>query len=85
MGWFSDEADLEAWTDKSKLPPASWLSKAKDYHAFMYKMTMAQGNAATCRVQNKRTKKWKNVYCDQEYNRPQPLSNVVNALVDLSK
>ena len=84
-GWFDDAKGLEEWKDTSKLPPKSWLEKAKSYHGFNYQHLIAWGNAATCPMYNSKTKEVKNVYCEMSVNKPQPLSNVVNKLVDLSK
>lgn len=83
-GYFDDKP-LEPWKDLTKLPPKSWLPEAKKSHAFEYKMLIEWGNAANCRMYNKKTKEYENVYCEQSYNRPQPLSNVVNTLVKLAK
>lgn len=84
-GFFDDKKDLAAWKDKTKLPPKSWLEEAMKSHDFHFKMLIEWGNAAICRMHNKKTGKYENVYCEQSYNRPQPLVNVVNALVELSK
>lgn len=83
--YFDDKKSLEPWKDMSKLPPKSWLPEAKNSHAFEYKMLIEWGNAASCRMYNKKTKEYDSVYCDQSYNRPQPLSNVLNALIKLAK
>lgn len=84
-GWFDDAKGLEEWKDTSKLPPKSWLPTAKNYHAFNYQHLIAWGNAASCRMYNEKRKEWVSVYCEMKVNRPQPLSNVVNKLVELSK
>lgn len=84
QGIFSNKT-LEYWADKTKLPPASWLEAAKLSHSFEYKLLIDWQNAAYCRMKNKKTEKYKKVLCEQSYNKPQPLINVVNTLVDLSK
>lgn len=88
-GWFDNRTDIEQWTDKTKAPPASWKQLAIDpvngYHAFNYQMLVEYGNVSTCQVKNKRTKKIEKVFCEQSYNRPQPLINVINGLVELAK
>ena len=84
-GYFDDNKDLEPWKNKKSLPPKSWQTAAKESHDFHYKMLIEWGNAASCRMYNKKTKKYESVYCEQSYNRPQPLVNVVNTLVNLAK
>lgn len=84
--WFDDEDIAGAkWEDKTSLPPATWLPKALESHSFNYQMTTAIGNVPNCRMLDNRTGKYRKVFCEQSYNRPQPLINVVNALVELSK
>jgi hypothetical protein len=85
LGWFDDEKDLSRWSNKSVAPPRSWINRAHQFHDFNYEMKMDNFNIATCRMLDKRTKKYKNVYCEQSYNRPQPLINVINGLIELSK
>ncbi|MBD64917.1 MAG: hypothetical protein CME62_06900 [Halobacteriovoraceae bacterium] len=84
-GWFENEKGVEPWKDKTKLPPKSWLQNAQSYHSFNYLNKVEWNNAVSCRVKNKKTKKYKDVYCDMSTNRPQPYINVVNTLVELSK
>lgn len=85
LGWFDDEKDIPRWRNKKTVPPRSWITKAHEYHSFNYKMDVENGNVANCRMLDKRTKKYKTVFCEQSYNRPQPLINVVNGLIELSK
>lgn len=84
-GWFGDLDSIEQWSDKSVAPPRSWIDTAKGFHEFEYKMLVENGNAGTCRVQDRRTGEYKKVYCEQSYNKPQPLINVINALIEQSK
>lgn len=84
-GWFDNDESLQKWNDKRLAPPASWSSAAKKYHSFNYQKLIELGNADTCRMKNKKTGKFRNVYCELEENRPQPLINVVNALIELAK
>lgn len=83
-GWFGD-LNLQEWKDKSVLPPKSWLKAAPASHDFKYEMSYQYDNVATCRVQNKNTGKYSRVPCKQVYEKPQPLINVLNALIELSK
>ena len=84
-GWFENETSIAPWKDKSVAPPRSWLNLAKSYHDFNYLMTVEGGNAGLCRVLDTRSGKYKKVYCEQSYNKPQPLINVLNGLVELAK
>ena len=85
LGWFDDEKGLVKWKNKNVAPPRSWIAKAHDFHSFNYDMNVKNGNVATCRMLNQKTGKFEKVFCEQSYNRPQPLINVVNALVNLAK
>lgn len=84
-GWFDNESEIEPWTDKSQAPPRSWIDKAREYHRFEYKMLVKWGNVATCRVWNLKEERYEKVYCEQSYNKPQPLINVLNGLIELAK
>ena len=90
---FKEEKIPEKWRDETRLPPKSW----KDYavgnkekgidgsHAFMYSERWDWGNGRTCDVVNKKTGKITQFPCNMEINKPQPLLNVINKLVKLSK
>lgn len=100
-GLFDDEKDLETWSDKSKVPPKSWKEKAigspltgegfakgqtDGYHGYYYNAKLRPwGSPESCRMKNKKTDKLITTLCDFETNKPQPLINVVNALLDLAK
>jgi hypothetical protein len=88
-GWFGNRTDIEQWTDKSTVPPRSWAGIVQDKvngpHAFNYQMLVKWGNVQNCVVKNKKTKEIRKVFCEQSYNRPQPLINVINGLVEMSK
>ncbi|MBC76709.1 MAG: hypothetical protein CME64_11905 [Halobacteriovoraceae bacterium] len=84
-GWFGDVQMQEPWTDKTVAPPASWLKTARSYHGFVYNMTKANNNPATCHVVNLKTDKTEKWLCDQKYEKPQPFINVLNALIELSQ
>ena len=48
-------------------------------------MLVKWGNVATCRVWNLKEERYEKVYCEQSYNKPQPLINVLNGLIELAK
>ncbi len=83
-GLFDNQAGLEEWTDKTQAPPKSWLAEAHKYHAFEYLESTKYGNAKECKVKNKITGEKRTVWCELARNRPQPLANIVNILVELS-
>ncbi len=80
-----DNENLSAWKDKTQAPPSSWLAKAKESHAFEYKQTYQYGTGQKCRMYNVETKEWRHVSCEMSYNKPQPLINVLNALIERAK
>lgn len=98
-GYF-DEKDVEAWVDKTKAPPKSWKKVAMGVkstfegavegetdgpHGFFYHNTLRLGGPQNCRYLNKKTGKYELFQCEYARNRPQPLINVVNVLLDLAK
>ena len=84
-GLFDDHNDIEPWSDKSVAPPKSWLARAKEMHAFMYMEKYSFMTGQKCIMRNKKTGQYRNISCEKEINKPQPLSNVLNALVELSQ
>ena len=85
LGWFDNEKDIAQWVDKTSSPPRSWINRAHGFHSFNYEMKIENFNVATCRMLNLKTNEYENVFCEQSYNRPQPLINVINGLIELSK
>lgn len=83
--FFKNIEDLEAWTDTSKAPPASWKDAAKAAHNFHYQKKFSYGTGQKCQVKDLRTKEIRLVSCEFEEPRPQPLVNLVNKLVELSQ
>lgn len=83
--FFSELTDLDSWSDTSKAPPKSWLSAALGVHKFIYHKKYMYGTGQKCKVFHKRTGKMKEVSCEFEEPRPQPLLNVVNKLIELSQ
>ncbi len=83
--FFKEVDDLETWKDKSLAPPASWLEEAKSAHAFIYHKKYSYGTGQKCRMYNTRTRRFREVSCEMEEPRPQPLVNLVNVLVERSK
>lgn len=77
--------ELETW-DGTTTPPASWLPVAKTAHGFIYNVTQEFGFAEKCLViPEKRGHIAKEVNCEFKYPRPQPLINVIEQLVEMSK
>lgn len=79
--------NLEKWDVRSGKPaPASWQNVAKGAHSFIYKMTKEFGWNEKCTVINSKNKKdIRVVPCEYQYPKPQPLINLVDQLVELSK
>lgn len=84
-GWFDDEQDLEAWTDTNSTPPKSWLEMAHRYHSYEIEKTYEWNSNDNCKMKDKRTGEYIDVLCESKTNRPQPLINVLNKLVELTK
>ena len=76
--------NLEAWNGTTPTP-ASWRPAAQAATGFVYNMTREFGFREKCTVIPKRGRGSKEVDCEFKYPRPQPLINVVDKLVELSK
>ncbi|HLW57474.1 MAG TPA: hypothetical protein VKY27_08820 [Bacteriovoracaceae bacterium] len=75
----------EKWDITSGEPaPMSWQSAAKVAHSFIYENSKHYGNYELCKVKNS-DGVVKEVPCEFRYPRPQPLMQIVNQLIELSK
>ena len=83
-GLFNDSTSIPKWNDTTSLPPASWLAEAKKYHSFEFIESTYYNTGKMCNVRNTITGEVTKVWCEHKTNRPQPLSNVVNKLIELS-
>lgn len=83
-GYF-DELPVSKWTDTTSLPPSDWKEAAMDIHSFVYQQTEAMGWNQKCEVLHKSTGELLEVPCEFKINRPQPMVNVVNKLIELSR
>ena len=83
--FFKELTDLEEWSDTSKAPPKSWKARALKAHEFVYHKKYEYGTGSKCNVVDQRTGKKKEVSCEYEDPKPQPLVNIVNKLIDLAK
>lgn len=78
--------DLPKWEDTTKTPPAAWLAEAKKGHNYMYYKTHKNGWFEKCQIHNKNKKSdFLKVPCELKENKPLPLTNVVNKLLELSR
>ena len=75
---------LEAWNGRGQTPK-SWTAPAKAAHGFIYNVTREFGFNEKCTVIPEEGKLTKEVPCEFKYPRPQPLINVVNQLLQMSK
>jgi len=75
---------LEPWNGKGQTPQ-SWSAPAKAAHGFIYNVTREFGFNEKCTVIPEEGKQTKEVPCEFKYPRPQPLINVVNQLLQMSK
>lgn len=75
---------LPAWrVDSSRPAPQEWKNAALGAHSYMFQETAEFGFNTTCPVIN--GKKVIRVPCEFKHPKPQPLLNVVNQLVELSR
>ena len=77
--------NLTPWSDLSSAPPADWKIAASGAHSFIYQQTHDFGWNEKCTVENEDTGEIVEVACEFKINRPQPLTNVVNKLIELSR
>lgn len=82
-GMFSNLNWLPEWDGKST-PPVEYLQAAKNAHAFEYLNSTYIGNGIGCDVENTQTGEVKRTWCELKTNKPQPLSNIINLLVEKS-
>ncbi|MFP5490142.1 MAG: hypothetical protein ACLGG0_01480 [Bacteriovoracia bacterium] len=75
---------LEPWDGRGQVP-ASWTQASRGAHGFIYNMTREFGFNEKCTVIPENDGKPKEVPCEFKYPRPQPLVNVVNQLVEMSR
>ena len=84
--FFGEVSNVEAWTDSTKAPPASWKETARKAHEFVYHKKFEYGTGQKCTVYSKKPNgKKRSVSCEYEEPRPQPFINIVNKLVELAK
>jgi len=81
MRHFQSDRALGDWDPRTQtLPPRAWSSAAKSGHNNMLFTT-----GDTCTVVNDTTGEWGQVSCDFRNNKPRPLNNLVNKLLELSR
>lgn len=85
QNFFQDIEGLEEWTDTSTVPPASWKEAARVAHVFRYQKKFSYGTGQKCEVVNQSTGEIKQISCEFEEPRPQPLVNLVNKLIELAQ
>lgn len=79
------QKQLPEWTDLSTTPPADWKLAAEGAHSFVYQQTHDFGWSERCEIKNEETGEVVKVACEYKINKPQPLVNVVNKLLELSQ
>lgn len=86
-GYFDDLSDISEWEDTTTLPPADWKTKAQSWQAHNNKLyqTHVAGWGEKCEVKHKKTKEIVEVSCEFIIDKPKPLTNVVNKLIELSR
>ncbi|MGE3608071.1 MAG: hypothetical protein AB7I27_00690 [Bacteriovoracaceae bacterium] len=83
---FKPISGLENWDITSGQPaPKSWTNAAISAHSFEYLAAKKFNRAETCKIENKSTGEVIETLCEFKYPKPQPLIQVVDQLVELSK
>lgn len=85
--YLSEVPGLTDWDGKGNAP-YDWLPAARAAHSFIYEKTRAMGFNEVCKVKKVRGDNIGHeltVPCDQKYNRPQPLANLVYKLVEMAQ
>lgn len=88
--YFAPVPGISNWdTTRDALPPANWKDAAKVAHSFQYEESAKYwGVSPTCTVMaidKNNPEKTKKVPCEFRYPKPQPLIQMVDKLVELSK
>lgn len=81
-GLFSN-IDLPTWDGEGQ-PPVEFKDAASYAHAFEYINSTELLNGQSCVVKNQVTGETQRTWCEMRTNRPQPLVNVINTLVEKS-
>ncbi len=86
MTHFRPVPGLGNW-DPTRQPvaPQAWKNAARTAHAFTYQMTRQYGFDEKCTVIGERDRTVREVPCEYRVPRPQPLLNVVEKLLELSR
>jgi hypothetical protein len=86
--YFKENTAISEWSDLSSAPPRDWKDAALAAHGFNYKKTHALGWNEKCKLVRKKGSgrgSMIEVPCEYNINKPQPLINVVNRLIKLSR
>jgi hypothetical protein len=86
--YFNEIQGLSEWTDLSIAPPSDWKDAAFAAHGFNYKKTHELGWNEKCKLIRKKgtgSGPIVEVPCEYNINKPQPLINVINKLIKLSR
>ncbi|MBT4792544.1 MAG: hypothetical protein HON90_13310 [Halobacteriovoraceae bacterium] len=84
-GLFDDQAGLETWEDKTKAPPVSWKKASDSSIGYVFYEAYKYNSGQKCNMTNKKTGKKRAVTCEKAINKPQPLSNILNVMIDRAK
>lgn len=83
--YFDNEKTNTDWVDKTKAPPENWLQDYSEQYVGFEKLSSTYfGNGEQCRVKHKTSGEIITVWCEYKTNTPQPLSNIVNTLIERS-
>ena len=83
--FFPENTQISEWRNTKRQTPSDWKQAAFNAHSFVYQQTNAFGFNNRCEVVNKETDKVITVPCEHKIPKPQPLVNVVNKLIELSR
>lgn len=86
QSYFQNNPSLPNWNPAyQQTPPAAWGDAAKSAHMFTYNVTREYGFNEKCTVINDATRETREVPCEFQHPKPQPLINLVNKLLEMSR
>lgn len=84
--YFQPNPSIGVWNPAYQpAPPQTWGQAAKSAHMFTYNITREFGFNETCTVINDTTRETTEVPCEFKHPKPQPLINLVNQLLEMSR
>jgi len=84
MSYFKTNSALSPWRGNGQAP-SDWLPAAERAHAFKFYSTKEYASAEKCVVYSNVTGERKEVECEFVFPKPQPLTEIINVLINKSR